>query len=84
MRLEDHVCSLSSAKRLKNFGLTQESIFYWSELHYGGSAKIVHESDCRHKRARELYSAFTVSELLVNFPAECHFVYKEERYLGKA
>lgn len=59
MELKDQVCSLESAKRLKNLGVKQNSIFYWDEgdgiedrLEYSPNQPML-----------ELYSAFTVAEL---------------------
>jgi len=36
MKLEDQVCSLELAKRLKELGVEQESLFYWG-LFGGGN-----------------------------------------------
>ena len=31
MKLEDHVCTLEQAKRFKELGVNQNSLFYWKE-----------------------------------------------------
>lgn len=60
MKLEDQVCPLELAKRLKELGVKQESAFYWCDNNYGtweleDSPLPAFESDwC---------SAFTVAEL---------------------
>ena len=55
MKLEQHVCSLDLAKRLKELGVKQESLFWWGEItkevHYCKAGKPLH------------ISAFTVAEL---------------------
>lgn len=60
MKLEDQVCSLELAKRLKELGVKQESYFYWVEdrgewvVRRNRSLGFVHLLNC---------SAFTVGEL---------------------
>ena len=41
---------------------------------------VIHESDCRHKRARDLYSAFTVAELGEMFQENRVQILKWEKY----
>lgn len=61
--LEQQVCSLESARKLKELGCRQESLFYWydsksiKELHYAEESY----HDCRN--CDEHYSAYTVAEL---------------------
>lgn len=68
MKLKDQVCSLKLAKQLKELGVEQESLFYWSdestpkestkyEIQYKNYTII------KHGRKSEYYSAFTVAEL---------------------
>lgn len=35
MKLEDQVCSLESAKHLKELNVKQESLFYWNDSNHG-------------------------------------------------
>src|SRR3990167_1449222 len=76
MKLENQVCSLELAKRLKELGVKQESLFYWSipvwksddlpEPHIG-----IVEPGCNYGDD-EIYhhaSAFTVAELGEMIPA---------------
>jgi len=57
MKLEDQVCSLELAKRLKELGVKQESLFYHL---YGG---ICYRSECLPLAGIDWCSAFTVAEL---------------------
>jgi hypothetical protein len=71
MRLQDQVCSLSLAKRLKDLGVTQhESVFYWRP---DGTALVdyweVHDG---------MVAAFTVGELGEILPD----LYYSERWAG--
>lgn len=75
MKLEQQVCSLDLAKRLKELGVKQESLFYWSNCcsckkDFTIECSLWHndqtgEWDDGHKleESEPLYSAFTVSEL---------------------
>lgn len=63
MKLEQQVCSLGLAKRLKELGVRQESVFYWNEYQVSKDPKKwkYHlQPDFREKRST---SAFTVAEL---------------------
>jgi len=65
MNIEEQVCDLEHAKKLKDLGVKQESIFYWdwhSDTCY--SVKFIPYS-CP---GLERYSAFTASELLDIIP----------------
>lgn len=72
MKLDDQVCSLECAKRLKELGVKQESLFYhYNEPYYYGK-KCEEENWCigtKEKLEDALnlregpYSAFTVAEL---------------------
>lgn len=65
MKLEDQVCSLELAKKLKELGVKQESYFYWSCDHinttqHGLSRYNLHDGI---ESNSENWSAFTVAEL---------------------
>lgn len=62
MTLEQQVCSLEMAKKLKELGVKQESLFnyYWQDRQFGGKY-ILRFS--RGSKSREYISAFTVAEL---------------------
>lgn len=66
MKLEDQVCSLEFAKRLKELGVKQNSYFYWSTPWPRGSQWLDEKnSDYRLVEASnpDSCSAFTVAEL---------------------
>lgn len=70
MRLEQQVCSLELAKRLKELGVKQESIFFWErdrEMKFSVVSKEDLELDQKRNNFQlpgDLYcSAFTVAEL---------------------
>lgn len=70
MKLENQVCSLDLAKRLRELGVKQESYFYWMEygnphLLPGKDSSIFYE-----KTWRKRVSAFTVAELGEMLPIE--------------
>ena len=73
MKLEDQVCSLDLAKRLKELGVKQDSYFYWCKpwplgtewLDGGDEYKIVDGVSNNSS-----YSAFTVAELGLLIPSE--------------
>lgn len=58
MEIEKQVCSLELAKRLKELGVTQESIFWWGRVS-GNSWSVYHLNKLQPKSI----SAFTVAEL---------------------
>ena len=68
MKIEDQVCSLELAKRLKELGVNQESVFWWTDedLVLMGGYK---NTDWKISDTKGLYeqcaytSAFTVAEL---------------------
>ncbi len=75
MKLEDQVCSLELAKRLKELGVKQNSLFYWRDSLYNQGVfipeKILYNPNTFHENAvtiYEYYSAFTVSELMMMLP----------------
>lgn len=54
--LEKQVCSLDLAKRLKELGVKQESLFWWNNQHDGWEIN-------ENRKNFESASAFTVAEL---------------------
>jgi len=60
MRLEDQVCSLELAKRLKELGVNQESLYEWVER-WGDKTCGIFPSD--NDIVNTKWSAFTVAEL---------------------
>lgn len=61
MKLEDQVCSLESAKRLKELGVRQDSYFYWNGIMTDVENKLV--GIIKNDFSNDGYSAFTVAEL---------------------
>ena len=78
MKLEDQVVSLDLAKKLKELGVRQESIFYWRILQYDKSISLVY-GRMGSPGICEWVSAFTVAELGEMLPP---FV-TTEKYLCK-
>ena len=62
MTLENQVCSLELAKRLKELGVKQESCFWWCDPSDGDKADVGFIRD-NHVGYKVFYSAFTVAEL---------------------
>lgn len=71
MNLENQVCSLELAKRLKELSVKQESLFWWkywipkkgsSYIHDGWNLSIYKGSNTEDDR-HEIISAFTIAEL---------------------
>lgn len=67
MKLEQQVCSLELAKKLKALGVKQESLFYWSEHDKEGPCILFEPIAGRAEPYTAFwylsYSAFTVAEL---------------------
>ena len=66
MKLEDQVTSLELSKRLKELGVNQESLFYWTHLNGEDFLMIVKDFEGESipkDRKDEFTSAFTVAEL---------------------
>ena len=66
MKLEHQVCSLESAKRLKELGVRQESLWFWQENWDSDNPEGKHWwclSQHGEGMGKELFSAFTVAEL---------------------
>lgn len=62
MKLEQQVCSLELAKRLKEFGVKQESYFHWTK-EPDDTWMVCHSDEKDMKCGIETPSAFTVAEL---------------------
>ena len=72
MNLESQVCSLELAKRLKELGATQESLFYWNYDDAGTKPRItfghwIHTKQMDSPNWREC-SAFSVAEIWGKLP----------------
>ena len=64
MKLEDQVCSLNLAKRLKELNVKQESLFYWvNQVAMKDAETIWFPDDPKDLKPYRHYSAFTVAEL---------------------
>lgn len=66
MKIEQQVTSLEISKRLKELGVKQESLFYWSS--YGMKFKketheLIPENEINPSFMEDYISAFTVAEL---------------------
>lgn len=85
MKLEDQVCNLEYAKRLKELGIKPKSLFYWVEFRNESSPKeqwknvysvVIRKGKRNAYRERgylkdlRIYSAFTVAELGEMLPKE--------------
>lgn len=65
MKIEDQVCSLELAKRLKELGIKQESYFYWENIPNCGYVISYDPSFWE-----DMYSAFSVAELGEMLPSK--------------
>jgi hypothetical protein len=63
MTLENQVCSLPFAQRLKELGVKQESYFHWRLRKAWGIWNDCEESECAYSSFTDECSAFTVAEL---------------------
>lgn len=68
MKLEQQVCSLELAKKLKELGVKQDSLFYWTQraIEYNGHAPTEWKIQTYKGHDNDMYpfiSAFTVAEL---------------------
>lgn len=70
MKIENQVCSLEQAKKLKELGVSPESTFYW---HFGVISKtwIIINSKASNITIND-YPAYTVAELGVMLPIESY------------
>lgn len=71
MKLEDQVCSLELAKRLKELGVKQVSYFYWIRINGAIERYVVYVG--RDQLEQEI-SAFTVTELGEMLPCKAEIV----------
>jgi len=76
MPIERQVCSLELAKRLRDLGVKQESLWYWVIGHPKLDAFLTHYEDYTGPNIKS-YSAFTVAELgemlpVAPFHCECY------------
>lgn len=86
MKLEQQVCSLELAKRLKELNVKQESLFYWCGSHSNPDAPWeihnwkVYNSEFRFRyyQSDDPISAFTVAELGEMLPKEIDIDPKDE------
>ena len=73
MRLEDQVCSLHLAKRLKDLNVKQNGYFYWTPVYLKSLKPEEWKLEILYYDLSSLpdwcYSAFTVAELLEMLPA---------------
>lgn len=80
MKLQDQVCTLEQAKRLKELGVIAESLFLWQYTHidtrdgYDHTCNIVSFGYKPQSVNTELYPAFTVAELGVMMNSEYYTV----------
>lgn len=75
MKLEDQVCSLELAKRLKKLGVNQDSLFYWLKadepyVWYNGV-------NYPMEVTKWCFSAFTVAELFESLPTSFEWESKD-------
>lgn len=78
MQLEDQVVSLEYAKRLKELGVKQESLFYWKELQ--GNWCIDYCNKPWEEFNERWCSAFTIAELGEMLPWSFEIMKCEEYY----
>jgi len=74
MKIEDQVCSLELAKRLKELGVKQESFCWWVEPEYTNDKEpfVQAEFPAGHTARTHIASAFTVAELGEMLPITIH------------
>lgn len=77
MQLEDQVCSLALAKRLKELRVKQESLFCYQPIKDSSPSvwpRNFNLHDFAHSSEDERIAAFTVSEMIEILPDECQIV----------
>jgi len=86
MKIEDQVCSLELAKKLKELGVKQESLFYWQqsyqEMKGGQTASFFEITQVKKesKKGMMCFSAFTVAELGEMLPKNYVVIKKEKGF----
>lgn len=85
MRLEDQVCSLELAKKLKELGVKQEGAFYWiGKLPFDGLGKRYYELERGFlPNDDDVCSAFTVAELGEMLPPFWMCKEPNDAYVGR-
>ena len=70
MKLENQVCSLELAKKLKELGVSQESLWMWVKWEFWEKSRIIlsdleksFNTACLSGKREDSYAAFTVAEL---------------------
>jgi|HubBroStandDraft_2_1064218.scaffolds.fasta_scaffold16400_5 hypothetical protein len=82
MNLEDQVCSLEYAKKLKELGVKQESYFYYYPNSFNKEGYYIVCDDTRNIEINDKFiSAFTVAELGEMLPDEFKWKYSKYQYL---
>jgi hypothetical protein len=76
MKLEDQVCSLELAKKLKELGVKQESYFYWVEWGTDKALRVFHGEIRTAEPITRIASAYTVAELGEMLPKKLENHYK--------
>lgn len=82
MKLEDQVCTFRQAKRLKELGINQKSLFYWkeNEIQTNICYKSFKETTERILLScNKYYSAFTAAELVQMNKSCSGFTYSERK-----
>lgn len=70
MKVEEQVCSLIQAKKLKELGIEQNSLFYWIDR--GNDSKVLYGQNVEFLNSLPIVSAFTVAELGELLPTETY------------
>ncbi len=73
--MESNFCTVDQAERLKELGVKQESLFYWTHSDWG----IMPKSSCDFKNGGSPTSMFTASEIVSMYPSLGGIDYSEER-----
>jgi len=70
MNIEDQVVSLELAKKLKETGVEQKSLWKWFHNKYFGTTSLKRHDEIPLplKKDEDIYSAFTVAEMMEKLP----------------
>ncbi len=74
--IEDIICSLKWARRLKEEGVKQSSLYYWRLSPFSMLWQIISNSDLLLHEAEDVIAAFTVPEFDIMFP-KCYRLAKD-------